>query len=95
MADDTVDIVADEVEKISGLPDYVLLDILGRLAMAGSLGVRSLDCPACVAAQGKHGVAASRLRFAEGSGHVDAFDRALKDGIPTSAQITLILSEPV
>ena len=34
MADDPVDIVTDEVDKISGLPDDVLLDILGRLAMA-------------------------------------------------------------
>ena len=37
MADDPVDIVTDEVDKISGLPDDVLLDILGRLAMAGDV----------------------------------------------------------
>jgi hypothetical protein len=61
-----------------------------------TLGVRSLECPACLATQRKHpDLAASRLRFAEGSKHVDAFVRALMDGIPTSAQITLVLSELV
>jgi hypothetical protein len=40
--DDPVDIVADEVDKISGLPDDVLLDILGRLAMAGDVARTSI-----------------------------------------------------
>jgi hypothetical protein len=74
------------------------LMVLAPNLQAVTLGVWSLKCPACLAARRKRpGLAASRRRLAEGSEHVDvdAFVRALKDGIPTSAQITVLLPELV
>lgn len=59
-----------------------------------TLGVKSLECKECAAAEVNFpDFARSRSRFAGNNAYVDAVVKKLKDGISTSAQITILLPE--
>ncbi|KAL6633354.1 hypothetical protein ACP70R_026025 [Stipagrostis hirtigluma subsp. patula] len=59
-----------------------------------TLGVKSLDCEDCTAAESKFPLLArSRLRFKGNNMYVDEVVKKLKHGISTCAQITILLPE--
>ncbi|KAL6633351.1 hypothetical protein ACP70R_026022 [Stipagrostis hirtigluma subsp. patula] len=85
---------AFQVEK--DLPFARLLMELAVNLQTVTMGVKSLGCQECTTALRTYpDLARSRLRFTEGSEYADAFVKGLKRGIPTSAKITILLSDLV